>query len=371
VTQEVVPVSAPSLGRLEQEYVADAVQSSWVGPVGKYIDRFRSEFAQACEVSHAIPVSNGTVALHLALAGLGVGPGDEVIVPSLTYVATANAVTYCGATPVFADVEADSWGLDPAAVRHALSSRTRAIIAVHLYGMPASMRELAAIAQDAGVALVEDSAEAPFARFEGAATGGLGDVATFSFYGNKIVTCGEGGAVTTNDPELAARLELLRGQGMDPQRRYWFPVVGYNYRLTNVAAAMLCAQLERREHLVSERWRCYRAYDCAISGVEGLSAQRDLPGRVRSPWLYPLLVDEAYGESADELADRLARAGVETRPFFIPVHTLPPYLELARAQRSRLPVTDRLAAQGLSLPTFPDLADDQLERIGRLLQSRP
>ena len=367
MTQSRIPVSAPCLGELEEQFVTDAVRSTWIGPVGAYVDRFRSEFAAACGVQHAIPVSNGTVALHLALLGLGVGPGDEVVVPSLTYVATANAVTYCGATPVFADVERDSWGLDPASVRAAITERTKAVIVVHLYGMPGSMAALRDVTRDAGVALVEDAAEAPFATYEGRPTGGLADVATFSFYGNKIVTSGEGGAVTTDDDELAARMELLRGQGMDPGHRYWFPVVGYNYRLTNVAAAMLCAQMSRRDELLRERWRCYRAYDEVVGQVEGLATQHDLEGRTRVPWLYPLLVEDEYGSTAAELADRLDRAGVETRPFFIPVHRLPPY-ESSAGVRTELPVTECLARSGLSLPTYPDLHDRDLERVASLLR---
>jgi perosamine synthetase len=255
-----IPVAAPSMTELEERYVLDAVRSTWIGPTGPYLDRFRQAFAQICKVSHAVPVSNGTVALHLALLALGVGPGDEVIVPSLTYIASVNAVAYCGAAPVFADIEADTWCLSPEAVAAAVTERTKAVVVVHLYGMPASMRELRAVADRHGLAIVEDAAEAPFAEYRGSPTGGLGDIATFSFFGNKIVSCGEGGAVTTDDDDLAARVELLRGQGMDPRRRYWFPEVGYNYRLTNVAAALLCAQLERRTDLLAARWHVYQRY---------------------------------------------------------------------------------------------------------------
>jgi len=367
LTDQWIPVAAPSLSHLEEEYVVDAVRSSWIGPVGGYVDRFRTEFAAICGVRHAIPVSNGTVALHLALAAIGVGPGDEVIVPSLTYVATANAVSYCGATPVFADVEWGSWGLDPASVQRVMTSRTKAVVAVHLYGMPASMAALRELTSAAGITLVEDAAEAPFATYRGRPTGGLGDVAAFSFYGNKIVTSGEGGAVTTDDDELAARVELLRGQGMDPDRRYWFPVIGYNYRLTNVAAAMLCAQLSRRNELLEGRWRCYHSYTEAIRDVPGLSSQVDLEDRTRSPWLYPLLVDEPYAQSASQLMARLALAGIETRPFFIPIHLLPPY-QGAGGPRVELPVTQWLADHGLSLPTFADLPETQLAQIGALLR---
>jgi perosamine synthetase len=365
------PVAQPDVGHLEQQYVSDAITSTWVGPTGEYVDRFRREFAELAGVRHAIPVSNGTVALHVALVALGVGPGDEVIVPSLTYISSVNAVTYCGATPVFADVEPDSWGLDAESVEAAITPRTKAIIAVHLYGMPATMAALHTLAHAYGLALVEDAAEAPFATYQERPTGSLGDVATFSFFGNKVVTCGEGGAVTTNDDALAARIELLRGQGMSSERRYWFPVVGYNYRLTNVAAAMLCAQLQRRNELVAGRWAVYEEYDWRIDEIDGLSHQLDLSDRTRTPWLYPLLVGDDYGESRDALMARLAAAGVETRPFFIPVHTMPPYAELAEQQGHPLPVTDDLASRGMNLPTFRGLPLDELERIVALLRERP
>jgi len=286
-----------------------------------------------------------------------------VIVPSLTYIASVNAVTYTGATPVFVDVEPQSWGLDPAAVDAAVTSRTRAIVMVHLYGMPADVSGLRAVADAYGLALVEDAAEAPFATYSGHPVGSLGDVATFSFYGNKVVTSGEGGAVTTSDAELAARIRLLRGQGMDPQRRYYFPEVGFNYRLTNVAAALLCAQLERADELLAKRWDVYRAYDAAFAGVAGVTVQGELDGRTRTPWLYPLLVADDSGKARDALMAELAVAGVETRPFFLPVHRLPPYTARAASQGAILPVTDSLAGRGLSLPTFPGMSSADVERV--------
>jgi perosamine synthetase len=363
----VIPVAAPDIGELEERYVSQAVRSTWVSSTGEFLDRAEALLAQVSGCSHVVPVANGTVALHVALAALGIGPGDEVIVPSLTYIASVNAVTYTGATPVFADVEASSWGLDAAAVDALVTSRTKAIVMVHLYGMPADVSGLRAVADAYGLALVEDAAEAPFASYGGRPVGSLGDVATFSFYGNKVVTSGEGGALTTSDPELAARIRLLRGQGMDPKRRYYFPEVGYNYRLTNVAAALLCAQLERADELLARRWDVYRGYEAGLADVVGLTVQGELAGRTRTPWLYPLLVDDAYGESRDELMGRLAADGVETRPFFLPVHTMPPYQTLAERQCVELPVTNDLAARGLNLPTYAGLGAEDVQRIVALL----
>jgi perosamine synthetase len=358
-----LPVAAPNLGGNEEKYVVDAVRSSWVSSTGPYLARFENEFANLCGTRHAIAVSNGTVALHLALLGLGVGAGDEVVVPSLTYVASVNAIQYVGAKPVFVDVDPSTWCLDVAAVERAITSRTRAVVAVHLYGQPADMDALRAVCDPRAIHIVEDAAEAPLAIYHGRVTGGLGDVGTFSFYGNKLFTSGEGGAVTVDDDDLAARIRLLRGQGMDPARRYHFPIVGYNYRLTNVAAALLCAQLERREEFLEARRRIFAAYESRLSGVAGLTLQSDVPGTERSPWLFCALVDSDFGLDRDTLMLHLDAAGIETRPFFPPIHRLPPYENLARDQDASLPVTDRIAAQGLNLPTFVGMTEEDVDRV--------
>lgn len=353
-----VPVSAPDLGSEEADNVADAVRSTWISSVGEYLDTFEREFGEHCQVDHVVPVSNGTVALHLALEALGVTAGDEVIVPSMTYIATANAVSYCGATPVFVDVSADTWGIDPDAVAAAITPRTVAVIAVHLYGHPADMDPLRALADRHGLALVEDAAEAPFAEYKGRRTGALGDVATFSFYGNKVVTSGEGGAVTTNDSALASRMRLLRGQGMDPERRYWFPVIGYNYRLTNVAAALLCGQLARLGPMLERRRALYAAYDVRLGGAAGVSLQPVAGWASTTPWLYGVLLDDA--ETRARVAARLAENRIDTRPFFVPIHTLPPYEGRCTTD---LPVTARLGDCGLSLPTSSTFGPEVAERV--------
>jgi perosamine synthetase len=357
-----IPVAAPALGGNEEKYLIDALRSTWISSSGPYLERFEQEFADLCHTQHSIAVSNGTVALHLALLALGVGPGDEVIVPSLTYVATANAVRYVGADPVFVDVDERTWCLDAHSVGEAITARTRAVIAVHLYGQPADMAGLRQVCGPRGVRIVEDAAEAPLAWYNGKPTGGLGDVATFSFYGNKLLSSGEGGAVTVNDDDLANRIRLLRGQGMDSRRRYWFPVVGYNYRLTNLAAALLCAQLERRDEFLHKRWDIYARYERKLTHVPGISFQAEVPATRRSPWLFSILVGDGFPLSRDTLMERMAAVGIETRPFFPPIHRLPPYLG-TRVFGNSLPVTDRLADQGMNLPTYVDLPLSDVDRI--------
>ena len=336
--------------------MAQAVESSWISSTGPFVERFESEFAELCGTRAAVSVCNGTAALHLAFVALGLEAGDEVIVPSLTYVATANAVRYVGAEPVFADVDPLTWCLDPAAVEAAITPRTKGIVAVHLYGHPADMDALAEIASSHGFWLVEDAAEAHCARYKGRPAGSLADLATFSFYGNKPFTSGEGGAITLDDQELEARVRLLRGQGMDPSRRYYFPVVGYNYRLTNIACALACAQLERRDEILGERHRIYTRYRELLADVPGLAFQPVADWAEPTPWLFSVLIDrEEFGLSRDELAAELEKRGIETRPFFVPLHTLPPYRDASRARREELPCTERLAAAGLNLPTFVGL----------------
>lgn len=363
-----IPVSMPDLSGNEQAYAAEAIASTWISSSGPFLDRFEQEFAVVCGTPHAVATSNGTTALHLALATLGVGPGDEVIVPSMTYVATANAVTYCGATPVFVDIDPETWCLDPRQIEAAITPHTKGIIPVHLLGHPADMDPITTLARTHGLWVVEDAAEATFARYKGRPVGSLGQAATFSFFGNKIITCGEGGAVTFADPGLERRMRMLRGQGMDPARRYHFPIVGFNYRLTNVAAAILCGQMERREAIVLRRREIVALYAAHLAGVPGIGLRADSPWAETAPWMAACLVDPGrFGCVRDDLAIALADRGVDTRPMFIPIHRLPPYERAARKRRTDLPVTDRLGSLGLMLPTYPQMTDADVAFVGETI----
>ncbi len=364
-----IPFARPDLSGLEERYLLEAFRSSWISSSGPFIERFEREFAALCGTRAAVSVANGTVALHLALLALDVRPGDEVLVPSLTYVATANAVRYVGAEPVFVDVDPQTWCLDPRRLEEAISRRTRGIIAVHLYGHPADMDAVNRLAGVHGLWVIEDAAEAHTARYKGRPVGGLARAATFSFYGNKIFTCGEGGAVTLDDAQLEIRLRTLRGQGMDAARRYWFPVTGYNFRLTNLACALLCAQLERRQEILSRRRRLFELYRTLLGETPGIGLPPRAEWAEPAPWVFSITVDEEiYGRSRDELAARLAAAGIETRPFFIPLHRMPPFREESRRRGDFLPVTERLAEAGLSLPVHAGLGERELERIAEVVR---
>lgn len=359
-----IPVASTDLRGNEEKYVLDAIRSSWISSTGAFIDRFERDFAEFAGAAASIGVVNGTAALHLALMALDVRPGDEVIVPSLTYVATANAVRYVGAEPVFLDVDPSTWCLDPRLIESAITPRTRGVIAVHLYGHPAAMDEINRVAGIHGLWVIEDAAEAHGARYRGRPVGGLARIGTFSFYGNKILTSGEGGAVTVQDPQLEVRLRTLRGQGVDPDRRYFFPVVGYNFRLTNVACAILCAQLERYDELTERRRAIFEQYEAGLAGLPGLGFQPVADWAEPARWLFCITIDpSAAGISRDELARQLAEAGVDTRPFFIPLHRLPPYRRESEARREVLPHTDELATSGLNLPTSTLMSDLEVATV--------
>ena len=357
-----VAVAAPDLTGNEEAYVVEAIRSGWVSSGGEFLTRFEREFAAACGTRHAVACSNGTTALHLALATLGVGRGDEVIVPATTFVATANAVRFCNATPVFVDVDPKTWCLDPRGVAAAVGPKTVGIIPVHLLGHPADMDAINAIAAEHGLWVVEDAAEAPFATYRGRPVGSLADAAAFSFFGNKIVTSGEGGAVTFSRDDLTQRMRMLRGHGMDPERRYHFPIVGFNYRMSNLTAALLCAHLERSAALVARRREIVRLYEERLRRQPGLTHRTDAAWAEVSPWLVAVVVDrDSFGLDRDALAAALAARGIETRPLFPPLHRMPPYRRLAARQGiGTLPVAEWLGAAGVMLPTHPLMTDDDV-----------
>jgi perosamine synthetase len=354
-----IRVASPVIGQTEKRYVDDCLDSGWISSIGDYLKRFEEGFARFCGVKHAIATNNGTTAIHLALVALGIGPGDEVILPTLTYVATANAVRYCGATPVFVDCDEETLNIDVRAIADKITSRTRAIIPVHLYGHPVDMDPILELAAEHNLYVVEDAAEAHGAKYKGKVVGSIGNCATFSFYGNKILTTGEGGMVTTDDDILAAKLRLYRGQGMDPNRRYWHPVIGYNYRMTNVAAAIGCAQLERIDEALANRKRLAFWYSSGLAKIPGLvlPIQKEYAEHVY--WMYTVLLPEASADKRDMVCEILDAHGVETRPVFYPMHVLPPYQE----DMARYPKATACAARGINLPTHELLTQDEVAYI--------
>jgi perosamine synthetase len=359
-----ISVAQPVLNGNERKYVLDCLDTNWISSVGKYITAFEESFAQFCGVKHAIATNNGTTALHLALVALDLQPDDEVIIPTVTYIATANAVRYCGATPVLVDVKAATMNIDPVDIERKITSKTKGIIPVHLYGHPAEMETINAIARKHNLWVVEDAAEAHGAEVGGRKVGSMSNCATFSFFGNKIVTTGEGGMITTNNDELAQKLRLFRGQGMDLNRRYWFPVVGYNYRMTNIQAAIGLAQMETIEKSLTDRAALATWYADALSGLED---QIVLPKEVESVkqvhWMYNIFLRNGDATRRDAVMRTLAEVGIETRPVFYPMHVLPPYKEDAV-----YPVADLWSQRGINLPTHQALSQADVQRVAYSLK---
>jgi perosamine synthetase len=353
-----IPIAEPSLGEREVELVSDAVRSGWVSSIGEYVTAFEEELASRCGVAYAIATSNGTTALHLALAVAGIGPDDEVIVPSLTFVATAAAVRYVGASPVLAESDPAHWCVDPEDAAKRITPRTRALVAVDLYGHPADMNTLAELASEHDLVLIEDAAESLGADYRGRPAGGLGLLGVLSFYGNKLITTGEGGAVLTDDPALAERARLLRDHAMDPKRRYWHGEIGFNYRITNMQAALGVAQLERLDEFLDRKRTIAAVYRAGLQDIPGVTLQEEADWATSSWWMTTLRIDAACGVDRDEVAARLRADGVDSRPAFVPLHLLP-HLQ----QDSALPVAEAVGAEGLSLPSSTSLTDSELDHV--------
>lgn len=356
-----IQVSEPVLSGNELAYVTDCIRTNWISSQGAYVQRFEKMFTKYCDVPYALAVANGTVALHLALLALGIGEGDEVIVPDFTFAASINAIIYTGATPVLVDVCPDSWTIDPNAIERALTQRTKAIMPVHLYGHPCNMTAIMAIARDNRLLVVEDCAESLGSEYQGRQTGSFGDAAAFSFFGNKTITTGEGGMILFKDKEVARQAATLRDHGMSRERRYWHEVVGYNYRLTNIQAAIGVAQMERIDEFVSAKRRLGARYTKAFSDVKHVVLPPTSEGIINSYWLYTIMLDKNSEIQRNELIEKLLFNGIETRPVFSPLHGMPPYLRYA--SKDGYPVTDDIASRGMSLPSAVSLTDDEIENV--------
>jgi perosamine synthetase len=361
VTGFAVPVYQPDLSGNERAYVLECLDSTWISSKGRFIGEFESAFARQVGAAHAISVCNGTVALHLALAGLGIGPGDEVLVPTLTYVASVNAIRYVGATPVFVDALPDTWQMDPAAARASVTARTRAVLAVHLYGGACDLAALSSLCAERELHLVEDCAEGIGTRHGGRHVGVAGAVGTFSFFGNKTLTTGEGGMLVCADPALAENLRRLRGQGLVPGCEYWHDRVGYNYRMTNICAAIGLAQIERIDEILERKRALAALYHDALRG-SGLEFQHFDAATEPGHWMVSVLAKDAAQRA--RLREALAAAGVETRPLFAPVHRMPMYA----APGAEFPVADDLAARGINLPSWHRLDEAQVAFIASIVR---
>ncbi|MBV7332604.1 DegT/DnrJ/EryC1/StrS family aminotransferase [Chloroflexi bacterium TSY] len=363
----IIPVCEPTLSGNELSYVRRAVETTWISSAGGFIREFEARFAEACGTQYGVACANGTIAMHLAMATLGLEPDDEVIIPTFTMIATANAVTYCGAKPVLVDMEPNYWQMDIQQVADKVTPRTKAIVPVHIYGHPTDMDPLMELADRYGLYVFEDAAEAHGAEYKGRRCGGLGHAAGFSFYGNKIITTGEGGMVTTSNRDIARLAWNLRDHAFSTERHFWHKFVGFNYRMTNLQAAVGLAQTEQLDTFIAARRHNAQAYNDQLRDIPGISTPREASWAKNVYWMYGILVDqETYGITRDQLRKVLADNGVETRTFFIPMHCQPVYWERFKGQR--YPVAERLCRDGLYLPSSSSLEAGEIEFMTELIR---
>jgi perosamine synthetase len=351
-----IPVYEPSLLGNEKKYVLDCLDTNWISSKGQYIEKFERAFTKAISVKYGAAVCNGTAGLHLCMLALGIGPGDEVLVPTLTYVASANAIKYVGATPVFVDSDPLTWQINPKDIVKKISIRTKAILVVHLYGHPCDMNEIVKIKNDNSLYLIEDCAEAFGTLYRGSHVGGFGDIAMFSFFGNKTITTGEGGMVVTNDKTLNERVNRYKGQGLADYRQYWHDIVGYNYRMTNICAAIGLAQLEQSQKFLDKKRAVMQAYKEGLKNMP-LTFHEEIGDVRHSYWMISILCE--VDVNRDGLRKFLDERGIETRPVFYPIHTMPIFSDAYE----RNPVAEEIASRGLTLPSYPNLTDEDISYI--------
>lgn len=358
-----IPVNTPFLGAREEELVLECIRTGWISSEGPFVARFEQEMATRVGRKFGIAVANGTAALEIACRSLGLGQGDEVILPTFTIISCAQAITQCGATPVLVDADPLTWNMDLSQVEARITPRTRAIMAVHIYGLPVPMQSLEQLAEKYDLAIIEDAAEAIGLNCNGRACGSFGKISTFSFYPNKHVTTGEGGMVMTDDADVAERCRSLRNLCFQKERRFVHREIGWNYRLTNIQAALGIAQLERLDQTVERKRAIGRRYGEALSGMEGL---RLPPDRIEEAeniyWVFGM-VSEEPGPVADEWASRLQNRGIGTRPFFWPMHQQPVFLDAGLFGDECHPVAECIARRGFYIPSGLGMNDAEQQRV--------
>jgi perosamine synthetase len=368
----VIPVNEPVLGKRELEYLTECIRTGWISSAGRFLEAFEESWASYCGMRYGIAVSNGTAALQVAVACIDLQPGDEVIMPTFTIISCPQAVISNGGVPVLVDSDPRTWNMDATQVEAKITPRTRAIMPVHIYGHPVDMDPLLGLAKKHNLVIIEDAAEAHGAEYLSGRDsacptwrrcGGVGHLSTFSFYANKLITTGEGGMVLINDPYYAEKAWGLRNLCFRPERRFYHTELGYNFRLTNIQAAIGLAQIERMDEIVAKKRLLGQTYTERLRNVPGLQLPVEEPWAKQIYWMYGVVLDESSGLDAIEFARCLKANAIDTRPFFLGMHEQPVFLERGLFRSERYPVAERLARQGLYLPSGLALTDAQLEQV--------
>ena len=355
--KKIIPWAGPVFWGNEKEYVDQALSSTWISG-GPFVDRFENEFIKCCGSQYALSASNGTTALHMAYLALGLGPGDEVIVPGFGFLAAANLTLHLGATPVFVEVDPNSWCITASSIERCITKNTKLIVPVHTYGNVCLMDEIISLAKANGIDVVEDAAEAFASRYKGKFAGTFGKIGTFSFQATKTITTGEGGMVVTDDKELMKKMSLFRSHGMLRKTYYWHELPGHNFRLTNLQAALGCAQMEHLDSIILKRNRIHQQYRLQLENINGLELQY-FPSEV-DPVLWAMAVKldkKAYPQGRDSVMAKMKDMMIETRPgFYTPSN-------FSYFQNQQLPICEEISSQTISLPTLCTLTDEQVDFI--------
>lgn len=364
-----IPVCEPFIGREELDNAIDCVKTNWISSKGKYIQKFEKDFAKFCNTKYAVTTTSGTTALHLALVALGISKGDEVIMPTFTMAATVFAVLYTGAKPVLVDVEPDTFNIDPAKIEKKITKRTKAILVVHLYGHPCEIDVISRIAKKHKLFLIEDAAEAHGAEYKGRKAGSFGDISAFSFYANKIVTTGEGGMLVTNNKRLAEQAAILKDMAFDPKKRFLHLETGFNYRMTNIQAAIGLAQMKKINDFINMRRRNALLYNQLLKDIPGITLPAERLYVKNVYWMYGILVSKKFGMTKDKLRNHLKQKGIDTRNFFIPVHQQPFFKKLGIiSKKDKFPVADEISPKGFYLPSGSGLKANDITYIAKQIR---
>lgn len=363
-----IPVAEPQITEQDIHAVNDALKSGWISSAGKYLDMFEEQWAAYCGMPYGIAVSNGSVALDVAISLLNLQPGDEVIMPSFTIISPALSVVRAGGVPVLVDSDPRTWQMDAAQIESKITNKTKAILVVHIYGHPADMDQIQVVAKTHNLIVIEDAAEAHGAEYKGKKCGGLGDISTFSFYANKLVTTGEGGMVLVRSPEMAERARSLRNLCFQKKQRFLHDELGFNFRLTNPQAAMGVSQIERIDEIVARKRAIASKYNELLAEVRGISLPKEEQWAKNVFWVYGILLDEDLGKNAVQLADTLRDRGIETRPFFLGMHEQPVFRNMGLFQGVSYPVAEHLARQGFYIPSGLTIKEEQIVEVADSLK---
>ncbi|MGE5628570.1 MAG: LegC family aminotransferase [Solirubrobacterales bacterium] len=361
-----IPLCVPEIKGNEWKYIKECLDTNWVSSAGSYVDKFENDFAAFVKAKSAVVTMNGTAALELALRTLGIGPGDEVIVSSLTFISPVNTIKYVGAEPVFVDVCSDTWVMDAEKIEEMITKKTKAIIPVHIYGQLVDMDKIMEIADKYNLYVIEDATESLGSVYKGKMAGTIGDIGCFSFNGNKLITTGAGGMLVTNNCEIGNRAKYLSTQTKTvfDNGAFFHEEIGYNYRMPNILAALGCAQLEKAVEYINIKINNAKHYNKHLNNITGISIPAETAGTINTYWLYSILVGKEYPLSRDELIFKLRENGIQSRPFFIPVHSMPPY---ANCKKGDMTVTNYVSNQGINLPSSVGISKNDIEQVCKII----